>query len=226
MMNFMQIRFLVSILIICTFLVQAARAQGSACLPNVMERLAPGGCFLDDPTTLNLFLDSADRDMQRSHALIKYHAAVADVAALVEASNEYDAKAYILTQILWARAIRDAVRDNFFSLQEYMKATNSGLDVTIRPYTDGTMEIFFNGTLHSRQQTEHVLRHIALTNAPDRNWKASISPNEIDRDWAWDQFRDGFGNRVWRCRGKHSGQFLEDFFCNGHLQRDYTWPGD
>jgi hypothetical protein len=226
MVNTLQIRFLVSILILSTFLVQPARAQGSACLPNVMELLAPGGCFLDDAGELNLFLDGADRQLQTSHALIKYYAAVADVEALFEASQEHDAKAYILTRISWARAIRDAVRGNFSSLQEYMKTINPGVDVVIRPYTDGTMDIFFNGALQSRQQTEHVLWQIALTNAPDRNWKASISPNEIDRDWAWDQFRDGFGNRVWRCRGKHSGEFLEDFFCTGHLKRDYTWPGD
>lgn len=226
MVSTIQIRFLLSILILSTFLVQPARAQGSACVSEVLELLAPGGCFLDDPLELNSFLDEADRDLQRSKELINYYAAVSDVEALLEASLEHDTIASTLTQILWARAIRDAVRGDFSSLQEYMKKNNPSVDVVIRPYTDGTMDIFFNSTLQSRQRTEHVLRQIASTNAPDRNWKASISPNEIDQDWAWDQFRDAFGNRVWRCRGKHSGEFLEDFFCTGHLQRDYTWPGD
>lgn len=46
-----------------------------------------------------------------------------------------------------------------------------------------------------------------------------------DVDWAWDQFRDQSGALVWACRGRQSGQFAEQWRCNGKLMTDATWPG-
>lgn len=51
------------------------------------------------------------------------------------------------------------------------------------------------------------------------------NPGVNDYDWAWDQFRDQSGSLVWACRGRQSGQFAEQWRCNGKLMTDATWPG-
>lgn len=47
----------------------------------------------------------------------------------------------------------------------------------------------------------------------------------VDFDWAWDQFRDEYGNLTWRCRGMHTGRFAEDWRCAYKVMVDATWPG-
>ncbi len=42
--------------------------------------------------------------------------------------------------------------------------------------------------------------------------------------YAWDGFRDQYGNIVWRCRDKTNGQFAYDFNCGGMAKVDNTWP--
>ncbi len=52
----------------------------------------------------------------------------------------------------------------------------------------------------------------------------SISLDIIDREWAWDEFFDAYGRITWRCRGKLSGRFADDYRCYGSPKIDNTWP--
>jgi hypothetical protein len=45
-----------------------------------------------------------------------------------------------------------------------------------------------------------------------------------DTDWDWDQFYDGTGILIWRCRGIFSGRFAENVRCASDLQSDDRWP--
>lgn len=42
---------------------------------------------------------------------------------------------------------------------------------------------------------------------------------------AWDQFHDQYGNLVWGCRDRATGEFVDAYQCTGY-QVDSTWPGD
>lgn len=42
---------------------------------------------------------------------------------------------------------------------------------------------------------------------------------------AWDAFQNQFGQYVWRCRDRATGQFVDDYRCGGLALHDYTWPG-
>lgn len=42
--------------------------------------------------------------------------------------------------------------------------------------------------------------------------------------FAWDQFYDGNGQLVWRCRDKSNGRFANNYSCSGKYQVDTTWP--
>lgn len=46
-----------------------------------------------------------------------------------------------------------------------------------------------------------------------------------DVDWAWDQFTGQYGGLTWACRGRQTGQFAENWRCNGKAMNDFTWPG-
>jgi hypothetical protein len=46
-----------------------------------------------------------------------------------------------------------------------------------------------------------------------------------DYKWSWDQFRDGNGVLIWRCRGEQTGQFADDWRCAGLYRADSKWPG-
>jgi len=187
----------------------------------------PGGCFLNDVLHLDGFMGWTDFKLESIGGVIAYYTALGDVESLVEAEKELDFWRGMSAQLLWARAIRDAdsLIPNFDALQQHMNVHNFG-SVELRPYTDGTMDIYVDGKWNSRQKIGEVLEEIVALYAPDRNWRASISPNGQDVDWAWDEFRDEFENNVWRCRGEQSGEFLQDVFCVGQPKIDYTWPGD
>lgn len=45
-----------------------------------------------------------------------------------------------------------------------------------------------------------------------------------DYDYAWDQFRNEYGQLVWACRGKQTGQFAYKEKCQYKSVNDYTWP--
>lgn len=209
-----------SIISLAVFSPITALSQGNRCFSVV-----PSGCYLDDPLGLALFLDGLDRRIERSQLLLEYFVEIADVEQAVSISEEQDLLYDLSSSLLWARAIRGAALQNFAALQEHLNRSNAGAEVELRPYTDGTMDIYMNGSWHARRQIEEVLEEIVSIYAPDRNWRASISPNGQDVDWAWDQFRDEYGNIVWRCRGKRSGEFLQDLFCMGQRRSDHTWPG-
>lgn len=53
----------------------------------------------------------------------------------------------------------------------------------------------------------------------------ALSMEAVDMDWAWDEFYNEKYNLQWRCRGKSTGQFAEDFRCYGKIKDDRTWPG-
>lgn len=42
--------------------------------------------------------------------------------------------------------------------------------------------------------------------------------------YAWDQFYDGNGNLIWRCRNKANGQFAYNSRCATAYKVDSTWP--
>jgi hypothetical protein len=42
---------------------------------------------------------------------------------------------------------------------------------------------------------------------------------------AWDQFHDQYGQLVWACRDRATGEFVDAYRCTG-MQIDSTWPGD
>jgi hypothetical protein len=46
-----------------------------------------------------------------------------------------------------------------------------------------------------------------------------------DYKWSWDQFGDGRGVLIWRCRGEQTGQFADDWRCAGLYRADSKWPG-
>lgn len=46
-----------------------------------------------------------------------------------------------------------------------------------------------------------------------------------DYDWAWDQFRNDYGQLVWGCRGVQTGQFADLSRCSAKPRADYMWPG-
>lgn len=48
--------------------------------------------------------------------------------------------------------------------------------------------------------------------------------DQIDYDWAWDEFYDQHYSLVWACRGKQTGQFAEFSNCRNKLKVDHTWP--
>jgi hypothetical protein len=43
--------------------------------------------------------------------------------------------------------------------------------------------------------------------------------------YAWDEFNDGYGNLIYRCRDRSNGEFAVDQNCAGMAKNDYTWPG-
>jgi hypothetical protein len=45
-----------------------------------------------------------------------------------------------------------------------------------------------------------------------------------DYDWAWDQYYNQYGQLVWSCRGKQTGQFAEFDRCQYKPANDFTWP--
>ena len=47
----------------------------------------------------------------------------------------------------------------------------------------------------------------------------------VDYDWAWDQFRNEYGQFVWACRGKQTGEFADQVRCQFKPMNDFTWPG-
>jgi len=54
---------------------------------------------------------------------------------------------------------------------------------------------------------------------------ALISLPSDDSSWAWDSFRDQYGNLVWACRGMQTGQFSFLVRCRDRPRHDLTWPG-
>lgn len=42
---------------------------------------------------------------------------------------------------------------------------------------------------------------------------------------AWDQFYNEYGQLIWRCRDRGTGQFVYDSYCSGRAMVDSTWPG-
>ena len=47
----------------------------------------------------------------------------------------------------------------------------------------------------------------------------------IDLRWAWDIFRDEYGNVVRRCRGTNTRQFADNNKCSVEPVEDRRWPG-
>lgn len=45
-----------------------------------------------------------------------------------------------------------------------------------------------------------------------------------DYEWDWDEFFDASYRLVWACRGVQTGQFAEQWHCNGKAQTDWRWP--
>src|SRR5690606_21767936 len=45
-----------------------------------------------------------------------------------------------------------------------------------------------------------------------------------DYDYAWDQYYNQYGQLVWACRGKQTGQFSYLENCRYKPANDYTWP--
>ena len=52
----------------------------------------------------------------------------------------------------------------------------------------------------------------------------SPATTTVDYDWAWDQFRNEYGQLVWACRGKQTGQFALNERCQFKPANDFTWP--
>ncbi len=48
--------------------------------------------------------------------------------------------------------------------------------------------------------------------------------SSTDYSWAWDQYYNQYGQLVWSCRGRQTGQFAELYRCQGSIQSDFTWP--
>ncbi len=46
-----------------------------------------------------------------------------------------------------------------------------------------------------------------------------------DYEWDWDEFYNHEYRLVWVCRGVQTGQFAEEWHCNGKPKTDYRWPG-
>ena len=42
---------------------------------------------------------------------------------------------------------------------------------------------------------------------------------------AWDHFYNEYGQPMWRCRERATGQFADDYRCSGMAMVDSTWPG-
>lgn len=45
-----------------------------------------------------------------------------------------------------------------------------------------------------------------------------------DYDWDWDEFYNANRQLVWACRGVQTGEFAEQWHCNGTPQTDWRWP--
>lgn len=45
-----------------------------------------------------------------------------------------------------------------------------------------------------------------------------------DSSWEWDEFYNAQYQLVWACRGVQTGQFSEQYHCQGKSQSDWKWP--
>ena len=69
-----------------------------------------------------------------------------------------------------------------------------------------------------------VLVTTAVAVAAHNSGGAGGGSPSSDFQWDWDMFYQG-GKQVARCRGVQTGQFAEDWHCNGKAVNDNHWPG-
>lgn len=65
---------------------------------------------------------------------------------------------------------------------------------------------------------------VAVAVAKNGGGGGSSYASSSDYAWAWDQQPNQYGQRVWVCRGKQSGQYANTSQCAGQLQIDSEWP--
>lgn len=70
-----------------------------------------------------------------------------------------------------------------------------------------------------------VLGAVAYAASNGTSGGGGYSATQSDYKWSWDQFGDGNGVLIWRCRGEQTGQFADDWRCAGLYRADSKWPG-
>lgn len=204
-------------------------------------------CYLQDSIELEHFLSHTRRNIELLSNMSDFYSATLQAEKFIEAQNELFEMQSTLQALNWAGAVLSAESYNFQPLQEYLHWLRQsriqwGLDNGASPsfmehllsdnsefeivHSDGALYFQHpNANISSAYPVSEILRFVVDGQSEGGNWKATISPNGVDFDWAWDGFLSQTGEFVWRCRGKTSGQFLLSWYCSGQPRRDIAWPG-
>lgn len=117
--------------------------------------------YLRNPASILQTADNAYRDIQRWEGLIRYYQQIGDLSGVVEAEIGLGQARQAFSDMSGQLALAGVQLDNYGPLQLHLQQLYPGGTVEVRPYTDGTVEIFVDGDSIRRDSKEDLLEVLA-----------------------------------------------------------------
>jgi hypothetical protein len=117
--------------------------------------------YLRNPASVLQTADNAFRDIQRWEGLVRYYQQVGDLKGVVEAEIGLGQARQAFSDMSGQLALAGVQLDNYGPLQIYLQQLYPGGTVEVRPYTDGTVEIFVDGDSIRRDNRDDLLEVLA-----------------------------------------------------------------
>ncbi len=132
--------------------------------------------YLRNPASTLQMADNAYRDIQRWEGLVNYYRQIGDLSGVVEAEIGLSQARQAFSDMSGQLALAGVQLDNYGPLQVHLQQLYPSGTVEVRPYTDGTVEIFVDGDSIRRDPKEKLLEVLASAfNDEYRNGQAQLA---------------------------------------------------
>lgn len=114
--------------------------------------------YLRNPASILQTADNAFQDIQRWEGMVRYYQQVGDLNGVIEAEIGLGQARQAFSDMSGQLALAGIQLDNYGPLQLHLQQLYPGGTVEVRPYTDGTVEIFVDGDPIRRDSKEDMLK--------------------------------------------------------------------
>jgi hypothetical protein len=132
--------------------------------------------YLRNPASTLRTADNAYRDIQRWEGLVQYYQQIGDLGGVVEAEIGLGQARQAFSDMSGQLALAGMQLGNYGPLQVHLQQLYPGGTVEVRPYTDGTVEIFVDGESIRRDNSDDLLEVLASSfNQEYRDRQAALA---------------------------------------------------